>query len=129
MDPVLPAERGSSREPGERRTGDPFTARWLAVFVLTAAMLAGLGYQTFQLVRERSTLQTIKVNQEATVVQAQRVRAQLDSIARRTLELAQQGNPGAASIVDQLARRGITINPTAAASAPPGSAPPGTPSR
>jgi hypothetical protein len=128
MEPVLPPEPGSSHESVERRV-DPISARWLAVFLLAGAMLAWLGFQTFQLARERSTLHTIRANQEATIVQAQRVRSQLDSIARRTLELAQQGNPGAAAIVDQLARRGITINPAAPAPAAPGQLVPAGPSK
>jgi hypothetical protein len=87
------------------------------VFLLAGAMLASLGFQAFQLGRERSDLHRVRDNQENAIQQAQRVRAQLDSVARRTLELAQQGNQGAAAIVEQLARRGITINPSAAGAA------------
>jgi hypothetical protein len=107
--------------PGEsaERLGEPITPRWIAVFLLAGAMLASAGFQAFQLGRERSNLQRIRDNQENAIRQAQRIRGQLDSVARRTLELAQQGNPGAATIVEQLARRGITINPNAAPAAPP----------
>ena len=82
-------------------------------------MLTSLGLQTFQLGRERSNLHRIREDQENTMQQAKRVRAQLDSIAQRTLELAQQGNQGAAAIVEQLARRGITINPGSAGAGSP----------
>ena len=99
------------------------------MFLLATAMLVWLGFQTFQLARERSTLGTIKVNQETTIAQAQRVRGQLDSIARRTLELAQQGNAGAAAIVEQLARRGVAINPSAPATPSPGPGSPPAPSK
>ena len=54
-----------------------------------------------------------RARQEAPIQQAGKVRAQLDSIAKRTLELAQQGDAGAATIVEELARRGVTINPSA----------------
>jgi hypothetical protein len=79
--------------------------------LLTLTMLVSLGFNTFSLVRERRSLIAIRDNQQVTIQQAERVRAQLDSIARRTLELAQQGNSGAAIIVEQLARRGLTIDP------------------
>ena len=44
------------------------------------------------------------------------VRALLDAVATRTLKLADQGNPSARLIVDELRKRGVTINPTAAPS-------------
>lgn len=92
---------------------------WPAVTLLTVAVLAWFAFQTYQLVRERSTLHALKAGQETMLAQAGKVRTQTDSIARKTLELAQQGNAGAAVIVDELARRGVTINPSAAPPAPP----------
>jgi len=83
------------------------------VTLLTIALLTWLGFQTFQIARERGALQRVKASQEAPLQQAGKVRAQLDSIARRTLELAQQGHAGAAGIVEELAKRGLTINPNA----------------
>ena len=84
---------------------------WLAVTLVTVAVAAWFAFQTYQLVRERNSLQEIKAAQEPTIEQAQKLRAQLDSISKKTLELAQQGNSGAALIVEQLAKRGVTINP------------------
>ena len=81
--------------------------------LVTVAVLAWFAFQTFHLLKERGTLHALKAGQETTVAQAEKVRAQTDSIARKTLELAQQGNPGAALIVEELAKRGVTINPTA----------------
>ena len=88
--------------------------RWrLAIGLLAIAVVAALGFQTFQLVRERNALQGVWANQEPTIQQATKVRTQLDAISTRVLELAQQGNPGATTIVEELAKRGITINPSA----------------
>ena len=42
--------------------------------------------------------------------QAAKMRAQLDGIARSTAELAAKGNVNAGTIVQELAKRGITIN-------------------
>lgn len=83
----------------------------LAFVLLTIALLVALGYNTFYLARERQNLRTIRENQQAPLRQAERVRAQFDSIVKRTLQLAQQGNPNASMIVESLARRGITVNP------------------
>lgn len=98
----------------ERPRVDP----WPAIALLTVAVVAWLAFQTVQLARERGTLQTVKATQEPTIEQAQKLRAQLDAIAKKTLELAQQGNSGAALIVEELARRGVTINPNQPAATP-----------
>ena len=108
-------------ESPEARPRDP----WPALALLTIAVVAWFGFQTFQLIRERSALQAARVSQEPTIAQAQRIRGQLDSVTKSTLELAQQGNASAAYIVEELARRGVRINPaspmgsTGPAPAPP----------
>jgi len=103
------------------------------VLVLALAVLVAIGYQTFNLVREHSQLQTARTLQTAPYEQARRMRTQLDGIARRTYELAQQGNPGASAIVEQLARRGIRIQPgtppAPGTPAVPGAAPAPAPSK
>lgn len=114
---------GSRDETCGPSPGEPMSGRWLAVVILALTMVGWFGLQTFQLVRERAHLRSLRENQESLLQQAQRVRGQLDSIARSTLELAHKGNQGAAVIVDQLARRGITINVNPPAQAPEGAAP------
>jgi len=100
------------------------------VLVLALAVLVAIGYQTFNLVREHSQLQNTRTLQTTPYEQARRMRTQLDGIARRTYELAQQGNPGASAIVEQLARRGIRIQPGQAPGATPSpGAPAPAPSR
>ena len=107
-------------EPGSRQERP---SPWPAVTLLTIAMVAWFGFQTYQLVREREVLQSVKVAQEPTIAQAQKLRAQLEAISKKTLELAQQGNAGAALIVEELARRGVTINPSPPPPAPLAPAP------
>ena len=70
-------------------------------------------FQMVMLLQEGANLKTLRANQEPTIQQAQKVRAQLDSIAAKTAELAANGNAGAKTIVDALKQRGITINPKA----------------
>jgi len=54
---------------------------------------------------------SVRANQETTYQQAVKLRAQLDSIAAKTQILADQGNAGAKTIVEELQKRGVTINP------------------
>jgi len=101
---------------------DPTVARhrhsspWPAVTLVTLATLGWFWFQTVQLVRDGRSLAEVRAAQEPAIGQAQKLRDQLDSIARATLELAQRGNPSAALIVQELARRGVTINPQPPAS-------------
>lgn len=104
----------SADEPGsppEQARSDP----WTAVALLTIAVVAWLSFQTVQQIRERTALQNVRTAQEAAIERAQKIRAQFDTITKKTLELAQQGNAGAALIVDELARRGVTITPSSSA--------------
>jgi len=104
----------SADEPGslpEQARSDP----WTAVALLTIAVVAWLSFQTVQQVRERTALQNVRTAQEAAIERAQKIRAQFDTITKKTLELAQQGNAGAALIVEELARRGVTITPSSSA--------------
>jgi hypothetical protein len=88
---------------------------WMALALLTIAVVAWLSFQTVQQIRERSALQNVRTAQEAALERAQKIRAQFDTITKKTLELAQQGNAGAALIVEELARRGVTITPSSSA--------------
>jgi hypothetical protein len=87
---------------------------FLPVALLGVAILFWAGFQTSQLIRERQGLRTLKEGQETQVQGSQKVRASLDAVATGTLKLADQGNPNARLIVDELRKRGITINPAAA---------------
>jgi hypothetical protein len=91
---------------------DSVLVRGLAtpVCLILIAFVIWTGFQTTQFLREHGTLTTIRASQEAPVQEAAKLRAQLDSIARGTQELANQGNPNAKTIVAELQKRGITIN-------------------
>jgi hypothetical protein len=80
------------------------------VCLVLVAFVVWTGFQTSQLMRERVTLKAILTSQEAPVQEAAKLRTQLDSIARGTQELANQGNQNAKTIVVELQKRGITIN-------------------
>ena len=84
---------------------------FIPVLLIAIALLSWTTFQTIQLVKERTYVKAILTNQSQTVNQAEKLRAQLDSVARGTLQLANQGNPSAKLIVEELRKRGVTINP------------------
>jgi cell division protein FtsB len=94
---------------GPEATHSPF----LPLALLTLAVVAWFGYQTVQLQGERSAQQKALQDQEQVVQNATKMRAQLDALAAETQRLADQGNPNAKLLVDELRKRGITINPNA----------------
>jgi hypothetical protein len=101
---------------------------FVPLLIVIATYLAWTMFQTSLLVRERNALATMRLTQEKQVQESQKLRANLDTVARETQLLANRGNPNALLIVDELRKRGITINPQPPAStAPARSAPSGTP--
>jgi len=83
---------------------------FIPLLLLTVALLSWATFQTVQLARDRRDLRAAYTNQEQPMQQAAKMRAQLDGIARSTAELASKGNANAGTIVQELAKRGITIN-------------------
>jgi hypothetical protein len=91
---------------------------FVPLFIVASALVIWFGFQTSQLVTERSNLKTLHQNQDAIYQNAQKMRGQLDAIAAGTQRLANAGNPNAGQIVNALRARGITINPNAASQQP-----------
>ncbi|MFO1291621.1 MAG: hypothetical protein U1F07_00935 [Rubrivivax sp.] len=87
------------------------------LLLMALALVLAFGFQAAQLLRERQALQGAHAGQQQTVDNAGKLRASLDALAADTQRLADAGNPNAALLVNELRKRGITINP-AAQSAP-----------
>lgn len=105
------------REP--RRHGS-----FVPLLLLTLAVGCWFGFQTAQLMKERDTMRATLVAQEKNVQDALKLREALDAVARETAQLADGGNENAKLIVDELRKRGVTINPNAPPPATPGTAAP-----
>jgi len=92
--------------------------RTASAFVPLLLVMIGLliwsGAQMYQLFSERSTLKTLLSNQATPFAASQKLRVQLDAVASGTQRLADQGNQNARLVVEELRKRGITINPSAA---------------
>jgi hypothetical protein len=91
-----------------------YSVTFIPLVTLAASWAIWTVFQMVMLINEGGNLKTLRANQENTVQQANKLRAQLDSIAAKTAELAAAGNTNAQTIVNELRRRGVTINPTAA---------------
>ena len=92
----------------------------LAVLVLATAILLWVAFQAYALLGERENLMAGATQIASQVEAATKVRASIDSIAAGVKRLSEGGNPNARIIVDELARRGVTINPNATQPPAPG---------
>ncbi len=81
------------------------------------ALLGWLGFQTQQLVNERAALAGVHASQQLTVDNAGKLRGSLDALAADTQRIADAGNPNARLLVEELRKRGITINAAASGAA------------
>ncbi|WP_291989334.1 hypothetical protein [Candidatus Accumulibacter sp. ACC007] len=83
---------------------------FLPVLLIALALVVWFGFQASQLNQERAQLASLRSNQDSTYTNAQKMRAQLDSLAAGTQKLASAGNKNAQTVVNALQQRGITIN-------------------
>jgi hypothetical protein len=83
---------------------------FIPLLLFGTALLVLLVFQAIQLNRERGNLKATIASQEQPIQESQRLRTQLDGVAGDTARLAQDGNPNAAAIIEELAKRGIRIN-------------------
>ena len=82
--------------------------------LMSLALVAWLGFQAFQQVGERRQLAAMDAAIAPQEQAAQKLRSSLEAIATATAKLADEGNANAQTIVDQLKKRGVTINASAA---------------
>ena len=85
----------------------------ILLLIAVLALVVQNAYQSFQIMADQERLRARIAAQEASVQDAQKVRAQLLSIAGQTALLAQQGNSNAQLLVERLEAQGVTITPPA----------------
>jgi hypothetical protein len=90
---------------------------FLPVLLLALAVAGWSGFQTAQLLKERDNMRATIAAQEKNVQDSKKLRDALDTVAREVAQLADGGNQNAKLIVDELRKRGVTINPNPPASA------------
>jgi hypothetical protein len=91
----------------------------LSVLALAAALVGLTLVHCFELFSDRETLAALRQQQEPIVQESQKLRQQLTALAGRTAQLAQDGDAGARSVVEQMRRQGITLQPPAPNAGPP----------
>jgi hypothetical protein len=96
----------------------PAYGPFVPVFILAVAVAGWFGFQSYEMWKERDALAAASVAQEKPLAEAQKLRDSLDTIAREVALLADKGNPNAKLVVDELRRRGITIDPNAPPTTP-----------
>lgn len=82
---------------------------FVILLLLVTTLIVQTAFQTRHLRTQSANLSLQHTQQQAAVEQAQQVRRQLESIAGATARLADQGNPNAILIRDQLQSQGVTI--------------------
>lgn len=108
---ALPQLQSPLAEP-TRRT--PAYGPFVPMLLATMALLAWLGFLAWGQHQDRLALQTAYANQQQTVDNATKLRGSLDALAADTQRLAETGNASARLLVEELKKRGVTINPAAA---------------
>ncbi len=98
--------RGSASKPAAR----PFNPFSLGLLLAAMTIVTATGFSMIQSFEDRGTLRVAMNNLEGPLQQSQRVRAQVETIAKSVARLADQGNPNAREVVEALRRQGITIN-------------------
>ena len=92
---------------------------FLPVLLLALAVAGWSCFQAAQLLKERDNMHATIAAQEKNVQDSQKLRDALDTVARETAQLADGGNQNAKLIVDELRKRGVTINLNPVPSPPP----------
>lgn len=87
-----------------------FFDRRLALLLTQLAFVVLLVNEIVQLSAANGKLSDMIERQSANDAAIKRIDQQLDSLARGTQRLAQNGNPRAAAIIAQLAQNGVHIN-------------------
>jgi len=75
------------------------------------ALLGLLGFQCIELWQGRGALRAQRDGQNSAMKALEKMRQQLVSIALKTAEFAQKGDPDAKIIVDAYAKRGLQFMP------------------
>lgn len=103
----------------QTRSPKPVGASPFIPLLLASIALTGwFSFQTIQLAGERQQLVALHTAQDPQVETANKLRTSLDAMASATAKLADGGNVNAKLLVDELRKRGITINPDAPPAAP-----------
>ncbi len=104
----------SAPEPAAATGATAPRSLFLPAALFALAFVGWLGFQTVQLVGERQALAAARATHDPMELNATKLRTALDALATATAKLATDGNANARVIVEELRKRGVTINPAGA---------------
>jgi hypothetical protein len=84
---------------------------WLPVILVLLPLFVLIAFETFEAIHDRSVLADLRRSQEPTVQEAIKLRQQLELLAGKTAQLAADGDEGAKTVVDQMEKQGVNLNP------------------
>lgn len=96
-----------------------FYSSFIPLVLVLFSVLTWTVFQTEELVSGRHAIDELRSSQTAALEQAYTLRRAADSLATKTQKLADTGNSNAREMVERLRQRGVTINLSASAMAPP----------
>ena len=96
----------------------PARGPFLPLLLGGLSVLGMLAFQSTLLLMEREALQASHAAQQQTVDNAGKLRTSLDTLAADTQRMADAGNANARVLVEELKKRGVTINAALATAAP-----------
>lgn len=114
MEQTVELQGQYSRRHRSGRAPDNGSSPFVPLLILLLGMLAWSGFQLHHLGLEADALLVARNGQESQFQQAQRTRQALENLATETRKLADAGNASAKVVVEELRKRGVTINLPAA---------------
>ncbi|HXQ47408.1 MAG TPA: hypothetical protein VN806_12375 [Caulobacteraceae bacterium] len=85
---------------------------YIPLLIGLVALVALLGFQGIELWQIRGALTAQREGQNAATEASEKMRQQFATIASKTADLAQKGDPDAKAVVDAYAKRGLQFLPT-----------------
>jgi len=83
----------------------------LPIILVVVSLFVLIAFETAEAIHDRGALADLRRTQETTVQEAVKLRQQLEGLAGKTAQLAAEGDEGAKTVVDQMKRQGVTLNP------------------
>jgi ABC-type transporter Mla subunit MlaD len=97
---------------GEPVSEEPDTVHspFVPLMVLASAFAIWAAFETGQLIIEQRNLSALRESQETAMQNSQKLRVALDRLVRETTKLADEGNPNAKLLVEELRKHGVTLS-------------------
>ena len=83
----------------------------LPIILVVVSLFALMAFETGETIHGRDALSDLRRSQEPTVQEAIKLRQQLETLAGKTAQLAAEGDEGAKTVVDQMKKQGVNLNP------------------